>query len=137
LHAAAARVLIVDDNVDAANTLGMLVESLGYDAHVEYQGNAAIDRVRLEPHKICLLDIGMPVMDGYELASRLRALPEMRDAFMVAVPGYGQPSDRERALARGFDDHIVKPVDLEGLIARLARAGVDQPAGSGAPACLD
>lgn len=135
--APAASVLIVDDNVDAANTLGMLVESLGYNVHIEYQGQAALERVRLEPHKICLLDIGMPVMDGYELASRLRALPEMRDAFIVAVTGYGQPSDRERALLRGFDDHIVKPVDLERLMARLARAGVDMPAASGAHTCLD
>ncbi len=134
---AAASILIVDDNVDAANTLGMLVESLGYVARIEYQGNAAIERVRLEPHKICLLDIGMPVMDGYELASRLRALPEMRDAFIVAMTGYGQPSDRARALARGFDDHIVKPVDLERLMARLARSGVDLPAASGTAACLD
>lgn len=135
---AASRVLVVDDNVDAANTLGMLVESLGYDVDVEYQGHAAIERVRLEPHKICLLDIGMPVMDGYELASRLRALPEMRDAFIVAVTGYGQPSDRERALSRGFDDHIVKPVDVERLMARLSsRAGADLPAASGAQTCPD
>lgn len=126
--ASAVRVLIVDDNVDAANTLGMLIESLGYDTRIEYQGHAALERVRLEPHKICLLDIGMPVMDGYELASRLRALPEMRDAFFVAVTGYGQQSDRERALLCGFDDHIVKPVDLERLMARLAKAGVDLPA---------
>lgn len=137
LRAEAVRVLIVDDNADAANTLGMLVESLGYEVRIEYQGHAAIERVRLEPHKICLLDIGMPVMDGYELASRLRDLPEMRDAFMVAVTGYGQPSDRERALSGGFDDHIVKPVDLERLIARLARAGADVPARPGAQACLD
>jgi len=137
LRAAAARVLIVDDNVDAANTLGMLVESLGYDVSVEYQGHAALERVRLEPPKICLLDIGMPVMDGYELASRLRALPEMHDAFIVAVTGYGQPSDRERALLRGFDDHIVKPVDVERLMARLSRAGADHPAAAGTQTCLD
>ena len=136
-RAQAVRVLIVDDNADAANTLGMLVESLGYEVRIEYQGHAAIERVRLEPHRICLLDIGMPVMDGYELASRLRDLPEMRDAFMVAVTGYGQPSDRERALSGGFDDHIVKPVDLERLIARLAKAGADAPTRPGAVACLD
>jgi signal transduction histidine kinase/ActR/RegA family two-component response regulator len=137
LHAAAARVLIVDDNVDAANTLGMLVESLGYDARIEYQGQAAIERVRLAPHKICLLDIGMPVIDGYELASRLRALPEMGDAVLVAVTGYSQPSDRERALSRGFDDYIVKPVDLERLTAQLAKASIGLPTAPGTEACLD
>lgn len=122
----ATRVMIVDDNVDAADALGMLVESLGYRPLVEYQGISAIDCARANLPPICLLDIGMPAMDGYALVQRLRQLPAMKDAWMVAVTGYGQPADRERALRSGFDEHMTKPIDIDRLEARLAACGRDK-----------
>lgn len=112
--------LIVDDNADAADMLGMLVESLGYAVHIEYDPQAALAHARMHPAAVCLLDIGMPVMDGYELARRLRALPGMRDALLIAVSGYGQDSGRKDAPASSFDYQLVKPVDARQLAARLA-----------------
>ena len=113
-------VLVVDDNTDAADTLGLLASSLGHEVLVEYGPLAALERAGVRPPSICLLDIGMPVMDGYELARRLRALPAMEDALLIAVTGYSQDEDRRRALATGFDAHLAKPVDVERLAALLA-----------------
>jgi CheY-like chemotaxis protein/two-component sensor histidine kinase len=120
--AQAARVLIVDDNADAADMLGMLVESLGYEVHIEYDPQAALEHARSHPAKVCLLDIGMPVMDGHELARRLRELPGMRDALMIAVTGYGQGSGRDPGPASSFDHLLVKPADAKQLQSRLAEA---------------
>jgi PAS domain S-box-containing protein len=119
-HAGCARIMIVDDNVDAAATLAMLLEAFGYQASVEHDSQRALERSRSERPEVCLLDIGLPGMDGIELARRLRAQPETSHALLVAVTGYGQDSDRERALAAGFDQYFVKPVDLEKLRGVLA-----------------
>ncbi|GAB3390462.1 PAS domain-containing hybrid sensor histidine kinase/response regulator [Massilia agri] len=117
------RVLVVDDNVDAAETLSMLLEASGYQALVEHEPHAAIDRARRELPRACLLDIGLPGMDGRELARRLRADPATAGAMLVAVTGYGQQSDRDQFLAAGFDHHLVKPVDLGQLETILATVG--------------
>ncbi|QOY92663.1 response regulator [Massilia sp. UMI-21] len=112
-------VLIVDDNADAADTLGLLVGSFGYEVLVEYGPVAGLEQARARRPAVCLLDIGMPVMDGYELAARLRTLPGMQDALLLAVTGYSQDSDRQRARTAGFDEHLAKPVDVERLKSLL------------------
>ncbi|QOL50124.1 hybrid sensor histidine kinase/response regulator [Massilia litorea] len=118
------RIMVVDDNVDAAATLAMLLEALGHTALVEYSPTRALARARRERPDVCLLDIGLPEMDGNELARRLRAQPETARALLVAITGYGQEHDRSTALAAGFDHHMVKPVDTARLGAILAaRAG--------------
>lgn len=115
------RILVVDDNVDAASMLAMLLESSGHHVMVEYGPHQALARARREAPDVCLLDIGLPEMDGNELAHRLRALPETTGCVLVAVTGYGQESDRKRTLAAGFDHHLVKPLDTKKLVAILDR----------------
>ncbi|WP_229422982.1 ATP-binding protein [Telluria aromaticivorans] len=112
------RVLVVDDNVDAAETLGLLLEAHGHEVAVEHDSLRALERARGMAPDVCLLDIGLPDIDGRELARRLRARPETAGAVLVAVTGYGQQQDRIDALAAGFQHHLVKPVDMEAL-ARL------------------
>jgi CheY-like chemotaxis protein len=116
------RILVVDDNHDAAATLQDVLETLGYQVRVAHDGPSALRAARAFQPSIALLDIGLPVMDGYELAQRLRDQEEHSDLRMVAVTGYGQDTDRERSLEAGFLDHLVKPVDmtkLERVIERL------------------
>jgi PAS domain S-box-containing protein len=119
-QARALRVLVVDDNVDAAATLSMLLEACGHQVMVENDSLRALERARVECPDAALLDIGLPEMDGNELARRLRADPRTRPALLVAVTGYGQEQDRRAALEAGFDHHLVKPVDLDKLAAILA-----------------
>jgi PAS domain S-box-containing protein len=116
------RILVVDDNVDAAATLAMLLEACGYEVMTEHDSLHALERARTERPDAALLDIGLPEMDGNELARRLRADPRTRQALLVAVTGYGQEQDRREALEAGFDHHMVKPVDLDRLAAILASA---------------
>jgi PAS domain S-box-containing protein len=105
-------ILVVDDNEDAADTLAAFLEGAGHRVCVAYDGPSALRAAAVEPPDVALLDIGLPVMDGYELASRLRELPVLENLALVAVTGYGQESDRTRSRAAGFDAHLVKPVDL-------------------------
>jgi PAS domain S-box-containing protein len=128
----ALRVMVVDDNVDAAVTLGMLLESAGHQVLVEHDAHDALVRARADAPQACLLDIGLPDMDGMELARRLRAQPATAAALLVAVTGYGQDKDRAQVVAAGFDYHLVKPIDTERLFAILGemaqRAGRHVPA---------
>ena len=117
------RLLVVDDNVDAAATLGMLLEACGYAVEVENDSRSALARALAAPPQAALLDIGLPDMDGNELARRLRADPATRGIMLVAVTGYGQEQDRKAALEAGFDHHLVKPVNMEKLTAVLAGIG--------------
>lgn len=110
------RILVVDDNEDAATMLGLYLETLGHQVMIEHSSLSALACARLEKPDVCILDIGLPEMDGNELARRLRAEQETARAFLVAVTGYGQEHDRSKAMAAGFDQHLVKPVD----VARLA-----------------
>jgi signal transduction histidine kinase/DNA-binding response OmpR family regulator len=108
-------VLVVDDNVDAATLLGDLLSSRGYDAHVAHDAREALQLAADFVPDVALLDIGLPVMDGYELARRLRALPAWRGVKLLALTGYGQSADRARSIDVGFDHHLVKPIDLATL----------------------
>jgi CheY-like chemotaxis protein len=101
----------VDDNVDSAQSLAMLLEVSGHLAWMAHDGAAALDAAREYRPQVVFLDIGLPKIDGYEVAKRLRDDPAIRDIVIVAMTGYGQAADRERARAVGFDHHLVKPVD--------------------------
>jgi signal transduction histidine kinase/CHASE1-domain containing sensor protein/CheY-like chemotaxis protein len=115
------RVLVVDDNVDAAMTLAEAVRLDGHEVRIAHDGNAALQEAAAFAPEVVLLDIGLPGMDGYDVVRRLRQLPQAAGALIVALTGFGQESDRRRALAAGFDDHLVKPVDLETVTAVLRR----------------
>jgi len=118
------RVMLVDDNVDAADSLGTLLAALGHKVHVKYEPASVVDDARVVRPDVFILDIGLPGMDGFELARRLRAQPETADALLVALTGYGQAHDRVLSRAAGFDRHFVKPVDIldleRAIAARLA-----------------
>ena len=117
------RVLIVDDNADAAATLDMLLRSLGYETHVVHDGAAALAAApRFQPD-VVLLDIGMPGIDGYEVARRLRKMKAGRSLRIVAVTGWGQEADRHRSREAGFDVHLVKPVEPGELLKVLHQKG--------------
>lgn len=114
------RILVVDDNADAANMLGMYLEAMGHEVIVEHGPRRALERARIEKPRVCILDIGLPDMDGNELARRLLAQSETASATLIAVTGYGQDQDRKNALAAGFAHHLVKPVDTGKLTAILS-----------------
>jgi PAS domain S-box-containing protein len=114
------KVLVVDDNIDAAEMLGLLLAAQGHDVAIEHGALGALARARSMRPDVCLLDIGLPDIDGHELARRLQQDPGMADSVLVAVTGYGQPQDRKAALASGFAHHLVKPLDVEVLLEVLA-----------------
>jgi signal transduction histidine kinase len=118
VRAAARRVLIVDDNVDAADSLALLLKMDGHVAESVYDPSDALERVGEFDPEVILLDIGLPVMDGYEVARRLREIGNK--ARLVALTGYGQAKDVERAREAGFDSHLVKPVELPALVKELS-----------------
>jgi PAS domain S-box-containing protein len=113
------KVLVVDDNVDAAKTLAALLEAWGHEVLVEHSSLYALERAKKEVPDVCLLDIGLPDMDGNELARRLRKQKETADMLLIAVTGYGQEHDRAHALDAGFDFHLVKPINSSSLTALL------------------
>ena len=119
--AAAARVLVVDDNRDAAETLTTFLEMLGWQARTAYDGNDALAAAQSFAPDVVLLDIGLPGMDGYEVARALRADPQVGRARLIALTGWGAEDDRRRAMAAGFDHHLTKPVDL-GVLEDLLRS---------------
>jgi signal transduction histidine kinase/DNA-binding response OmpR family regulator len=113
------RILIVDDNIDAAELLAALLETLGHAVALAHDGAAALAIAPGFAPDVALLDIGLPLMDGYELAQRLRQLEGCRQTLLVAVTGYGQADDRQRSRDAGFAHHLVKPVELATLTALL------------------
>src|SRR5450830_230457 len=117
------RVLVVDDNIDAAEMLGMVLSASGLEVAVEFYSRNALDAAQRLLPDVCILDLGLPDMDGYELARRLAAMPALRRMVLIAVTGYGQPQDRADALAAGFHHHFAKPVDSMTLISLLADIG--------------
>jgi CheY-like chemotaxis protein len=122
------RILIVDDNRDAADSLGLLLRSAGADIRVVYDGGTALQEIsRYEPD-VVLLDLGMPGIDGYEVARRTRARPEHNKVALVALTGWGQQEDRDRARDAGFDHHLVKPADIDKLHALLESLHTGDPA---------
>src|SRR5262245_22724419 len=118
-RASSQRILIVDDNVDAAESMALLLQLNGHEVMFAQDGLAALALSSTFHPKVILLDIGLPGLDGYSVAQKLRKQPETRDVMLIALTGYGQPEDRERSKAAGFDYHLVKPVDhnaIENLI---------------------
>jgi CheY-like chemotaxis protein len=113
---AGSRILVVDDNVDAADSLSALLELLGADVRTVHGGAAALQLLETFEADLVLLDIGMPVLDGYEVARRIRAHPRLHDVYLVAVTGWGQAQDRQRSTEAGFDEHLVKPVELDAIL---------------------
>jgi len=118
----ARRVLVIEDNDDSRDMLRQVLEHAGHEVHDAGDGPKGVDAaLRLEPD-VALIDVGLPELDGYEVARRLRAQARP-DMLLVALTGYGMAEDRERALAAGFDLHLVKPIDFERLFDALASAG--------------
>jgi signal transduction histidine kinase/CheY-like chemotaxis protein len=109
------RILIVDDNRDAAETLGELLRALGATVSVAHSGSDALEKLRSFGPDSVLLDIGMPDMDGYEVARRIRATAEYGRILLIALTGWGQEQDQRRSRAAGFDQHVVKPPDIDRL----------------------
>ena len=123
------RILVVDDNRDAAETLCALLEALGATVAVAHDGGSAVERLEQFDADAMLLDIGMPGMAGYELARRIRAMPKHAHTLLIALTGWGQDHDYRRSRAAGFDHHMVKPPDIDKL--RECLAGTESPAASG------
>lgn len=129
---AARRILVVDDNVDAADLLKTLLELDGHEVTVAYDGHDALRSARQEPHDVGLFDIGLPDLDGYELAEALRRDPATAGMFLIALTGWGQPEDREKAFAHGFDAHLTKPATPGAIREQIQSAYVRRrdPAGN-------
>ena len=119
--APARRILVVDDNRDVADSLAMLLESVGMAVRVAYDGTSALETAAAFRPEIVFLDLGMPKMDGYATARRLRELPGGHDIFLVALTGWGQAEDRGRTRDAGFDEHLTKPVGFAALTDVIAR----------------
>jgi CheY-like chemotaxis protein len=112
------KILVVDDNVDAAETLADMLRLLGHEVVVAYNAIAALATAETAKPQLALLDLGLPVVDGYQLAQQIRAHPELAKVSLVALTGYGSERERDRAKAAGFDHHLVKPLDPD-LLAKL------------------
>lgn len=119
------RILVVDDNQDAASTLSLLLQLDGHEVECANDGATALEIAAHYRPRLVLLDIGMPGMDGYAVARKVRSAPWGKDMVLIAITGWGLPNDRAQAMAAGFDDHLVKPVDPElirSLLASITRA---------------
>jgi two-component system CheB/CheR fusion protein len=123
---ASRRVLIIDDNSDAAEAMALLVRAWGHEVATAMDAGTGLALLEPFAPDIVLLDIGLPDMDGYETARQLRADTRYRDLQLVAVTGYGRDEDRAAARAAGFDSHLVKPADMGKLQALLARRAREQ-----------
>jgi CheY-like chemotaxis protein len=113
------RILVIDDNADAALTLSMLLKLKGYDVQSRHSGREGIQAAEAWRPGVIVCDISMPEMDGYQTARLIREQPWGSAVYLVALTGYSQAEDKERALEAGFDAHLVKPVDLEALLGLL------------------
>ena len=122
-----AHVLLVEDNPDAAESLTTLLELLGHHVRAVYDGIAALDAARASTPDVMLVDIGLPGMDGYEVARRVRRDPALTQVVLVALTGYSRNEDKRQAMAAGFDHYLVKPVDPDALHGLVARFGKQEP----------
>jgi two-component system CheB/CheR fusion protein len=116
----ARRILIVDDNLDSAESLEIWLKLLGHEVQVAHEGLTAVEMARSFHPEVVVLDIGLPDIDGYEVAARLRQEPDLKEVLLIAVTGYGQEVDRLRSYSAGFNEHLVKPVDPASLESILA-----------------
>ena len=113
------RILVVDDNTDAAQSLAVLLEMEGHEVRTAADGHEAIASLEAAVPDIAILDIGLPGMDGYELARWIRRQPRLHRVRLIALSGYGQASDRKLALDAGFDVHLAKPVDPDAVLRTI------------------
>jgi PAS domain S-box-containing protein len=120
------RVLVVDDNRDAAAMVGALLEVPGHEVRIAHDAQEALEVLATFEPEVVLLDIGLPGMDGYEAARRIRALPCGKKVLLIALTGWGKEEDKRRALEAGFDEHLTKPVSAEQLLDLLARQGLER-----------
>ena len=125
------RVLVADDNRDAAESLGLVLRFMGYEVSIAYGGAEALEIGARERPRVAIIDIGMPGMSGHEVARRMRREAWGRNAILVALTGWGQDTDKQAARAAGFDDHLTKPVDPDGVEAVITKllGGAPAPAG--------
>ncbi|MBC8069716.1 MAG: response regulator [Deltaproteobacteria bacterium] len=119
------KIVVIEDNDDSRELLCELLGKVGLDCHGARDGASGLALIETVRPAVALIDIGLPGIDGYEVAQRLRGRPDRERMFLVALTGYGQSTDRERALAAGFDEHMVKPVQQETLLRLL---GLGMPA---------
>jgi PAS domain S-box-containing protein len=124
------RILVVDDNRDSAETLAELLAMDGHETHVARDGHEAVRQTADLKPNVVLLDIGLPGLNGYEAAQQIRSLPDGERVALFALTGWGQAEDRRRSAAAGFDEHLVKPVDLDRLGDLLARLPAAKGSGS-------
>ena len=117
------RILVVDDNEDAANSLAVVLQLDGHEVLAVNTGAQALEKVRAFGPEFVLLDIGLPGVDGYEIAQHLRAVPDLPPFKIVAITGYGQDADRTRTESAGFVGHLVKPIDFGVLRGMLGGVG--------------
>jgi CheY-like chemotaxis protein len=117
------KIVVADDNQDAAESLKMLLELDGHEVHTVHDGEQAVQAAAALRPDLMLIDIGMPRLNGYEAAHRIRAQPEGKAIQLVALTGWGQLEDRERAAQAGFDRHLTKPVDHDVLQKILQQLG--------------
>lgn len=118
----AIRVLVVDDNEDGAEMLAEILSIQGYSTRIAQDAPSALRVASEFSPQIAFLDIGLPIVDGYELAARLREIPELAKLHLIALTGYGQSEDRRRTREAGFHQHLVKPVDMSAIDAALREA---------------
>jgi len=124
------RVLIAEDHSDSRESLRLLLEASGHRVTVARNGDEAVDLALADPPEIALIDIGLPGLDGYDVAREIRAADSTDAVFLVALTGYGQPLDRRRALESGFNEHLVKPLNREKMLRLMASLEAPTQAGA-------
>jgi CheY-like chemotaxis protein len=120
--AASRRVLLVDDNVDAVESMAILLQAFGYEVATAIHPDLALGQIDAFAPAAAVIDIGLPGMDGYQLAAEIRRRLAGKPMRLIAFTGYGSPEDIARSRAAGFDAHLVKPVEIESLLAALGGA---------------
>ena len=116
------RILVVDDNIDGADVLSVMLSDEGQQVRTAYDGREAMDAASRERPDLVFLDIGLPKLDGYEVARLMRADPGLKDTYLVALTAFGSQADKAKALEAGFDMHVIKPIDPATIYAVLEMA---------------
>jgi two-component system CheB/CheR fusion protein len=120
-----AKILVIEDNPDARHILCDMLELSGFECHSAGDGEAALELVAKVRPDAAIVDIGLPIVDGFEFARRVRSKPAHAHVYLIALTGYGRPVDRQQTLAAGFDEHLVKPVDTQTLLRLLGAGATD------------
>ena len=124
------RILLVEDNIDASQMLAMYLRTMGYSVETEFDGPGGLATARAQNFDVLICDIGLPGFDGYNLIRTLRALSGAKTPFAIGMSGYGKADDRARAIAAGFEQYLIKPIDMDSLITLIesvpSRRGVSR-----------